>query len=361
MALEETVADIQGKIRIGGMPNEYAVYQGAVIPILAALEWPTTDTLIVYPQFSVEGRKVDYALCKPITQTPVVFLEVKKVGGLSPKGERQLFDYAYTTGVSLLVFTDGQEWDFYLPTGQGSYEQRRFCGLDLLKCDIAECCTRLRRYLAYNEVLNGVALHNALTDYRKVLEERQIEQSLPQAWNQLLDTVDDSVIESLVKRVTRICGYEPRRQICADFLSKVPRMGVLSQPATPPKPEVRPNPPPAKPQSGVGFILRGEWHSFPSAIRVMVGVLEKLTELDPTFPDKFAAKDTRKSRRYIARSKYGLYSERADLCEKFSTPLSNFGWFVGTNYNKGDVVKVVTLACEVAGLQFGQDLILQLD
>ena len=368
MVLEETVADIQGKIRVGGLPNEYAVTTGAVLPMLGALDWPAANPLIVYPQYQVEGRKVDFALRKPVVQTPVVFLEVKKVGGLSPKGEKQLFDYAYETGVSLLVFTDGQEWDFYLAHGQGPYEERRFYNLDLLKGDITECCARLRRYLAYNEVLNGDALHNALTDYGEVLQQRQIERSLPQAWNRLLDQTDASVVEALTKKVTEICGYSPNQRTCADFLSTVPRAvsGQKLPQQTPPTPQpskpsepVKPAPSqPNPPNTGMGFILRDEWHPCPSAIQVMVGVLEKLTELDPTFPGKFAAKDTRKSRRYIARSKDGLY-QQDHLREKFSVE-SNFRWFIGTNYNKSSIVNAIKLACETAELKFGQDLIIQL-
>ena len=367
MALEETVADIQQRIRVGGLPNESAVSTGAVIPMLAALEWPATNPLVVYPQFPVEGRFVDFALRNPnptggnsLAGNSLVFLEVKRVGGLSPKGEEQLFDYAYKTGVPLLVFTDGQEWDFYLTAGLGPYEERKIYNLDLLRCDIAECCARLRRYLARDDVLKGIAAQNAWADYQGVLRQREVEAALPQAWNQLLDTVDDSVIESLVKRVSGICGYEPGRQTCADFLTRVPRMGVLTQPIpAPPKPVARPDTTPAKPGSGVGFTLRGERYGCANAIRVMVGILEKLTELDPTFPDKFAAKDTRKSRSYIAKSKDGLY-QSAHLCERFSVQ-SNFGWFIGTNYNKLEVVKIAKLACETAGLEFGRDIILHID
>lgn len=370
MALEETVADIQGKIRIGGLPNEYAVTTGAVLPMLGALDWPETNPLIVYPQYQVEGRFVDFALRNPIGGSALVFLEVKKVGGLSPKGEEQLFDYAYKRGVPLLVFTDGQEWDFYLPTGQGaSYEERKIYSLDLLKCDIAECCARLRRYLSHSDVLQGIASQNAWADYQEVLRQRQIEQTLPRQRQRLLDETDASVVEALAKKVAEICGYPPHPQTCVDFLSTVPRtvseqkLPQRIQPTPQPSKQVEPVKPdsvqPNQPYTGIGFRLHGEWHPCPSAIRVMVGVLEKLTELDPAFPDKFAAKDTRKKRRYIAKSKYDLYYQRADLCDNLSVQ-SNFGWFVGTSYGKRDVVKVVSLACEVAGLQFDSDLVLQL-
>ena len=369
MVLEETVADIQGKIRGGGLPNEYAVTTGAVLPMLGALDWPATNPLIVYPQYQVEGRFVDFALRNPIGKNALVFLEVKKVGGLSPKGEEQLFDYAYKGGVPLLVFTDGQEWDFYLPTGQGpSYEERQIYSLDLLKVDISECCTRLRRYLSYGDVLQGIAAQNAWVDYQEVLRQRQIEQTLPLAWQRLLDETDASVVDALAKKVTEICGYSPNQRTCIAFLSTVPRVvsgQKLPQQTQPPLQPRKPSEPvkpapsqPNPPNTGVGFILRDEWHPCPSAIQVMVGVLEKLSELDPTFPDKFAAKDTRKSRSFIARSKDGLY-QTAHLREKFSVE-SNFGWFIGTNYDKPSIVNAIKLACETAELKFGQDLIIQL-
>ena len=93
MQLNEHIADIQAGIRTGRFINEASVSQGIVLRILQALDWPTYDTQVVWPEYSVSGRRVDYALCHPKNK-PIVFVEVKQVGQ-SEGAERQLFEYAF--------------------------------------------------------------------------------------------------------------------------------------------------------------------------------------------------------------------------------------------------------------------------
>ena len=112
MPLEETITRVQDNLRKGAFTNEAAVSTSAVLPVLRALDWPDYDPSIVFPEYTVEGRRVDFDLCRSNGQ-PVVFLEVKRVG-VADRGERQLFEYAFHRGVPLAVLTDGQEWNFYL-------------------------------------------------------------------------------------------------------------------------------------------------------------------------------------------------------------------------------------------------------
>ncbi len=101
MSFEQTISQVQENIRKGLFPNEAAVSTGVVLRILDALEWPVFDTAVVVPEYAVEGRRVDYALCGSRGE-PVVFLEVKRVG-VADSGERQLFEYAFHRGVPLAV------------------------------------------------------------------------------------------------------------------------------------------------------------------------------------------------------------------------------------------------------------------
>lgn len=55
------IEDIRKAIRVGRFTNEAAVSQGIVLRILHALSWPTYDPQIVSPEYSVEGRRVDFA------------------------------------------------------------------------------------------------------------------------------------------------------------------------------------------------------------------------------------------------------------------------------------------------------------
>ena len=371
MSFEQTISQVQENIRKGLFPNEAAVSTGVVLRVLDALEWPVFDTAVVVPEYAVEGRRVDYALCGSRGE-PVIFLEVKRVG-VADSGERQLFEYAFHKGVPLAVLTDGQEWNFYLRGEQGDYRERRVYKLDLLERDTSECSTRLNRYLSYSDVVSGAAFDNARSDYRDVSRQREIERILPQAWANLLNEADEALVASLAEKVEDLCGYKPDSETCAAFLSSISRnanpdiadnrqspthvrsvrrRSVSSEQVTTPSV-------PSGTISQTGFSLWGQEYRRNTAITVMISILEKLAESVPMFPERFAARKHGRIRRYIAQSKYELYPDRADLCEQNSYE-STFGWYIGTNYSKSSIEKIIRLACEVAGLDFGNDLVVNL-
>ena len=131
MSLAEEISRIRKTLETGRFRNEASVSFGAVIPILEALKWPVRNTDIVAPEYSLEARRVDFALCYP-EMKPIVFIEVKQVGQ-TEGADRQLFEYAFHAGVPMAVLTDGQEWHFYLPGERGAYQERRVYKLDLLE------------------------------------------------------------------------------------------------------------------------------------------------------------------------------------------------------------------------------------
>ena len=130
-ALVNIVREIQSRLKTGRFTNEASISQGAVLPILHALEWPIFDAQVVCPEYTLENRRVDYALCHQVRR-PEVFIEVKQVGQ-SEGADRQLFEYAFHAGVPLAILTTGQEWHFYLPAELGTYQERRVYRLDLLE------------------------------------------------------------------------------------------------------------------------------------------------------------------------------------------------------------------------------------
>ncbi len=290
MGLEETILQIQDKLRRGLFPDEAAVCQGAVLRILQELGWPVFDTTVVHPQYPVETRKIDYALCRA-NGKPVVFIEVKRVG-VAASGERQLFEYAFHSGVPLAVLTDGQEWNFYLPAGEGDYQDRRVYKLDLLERDLSECSYRLNRYLSHLDVSSGMASENAQSDYRDVNREREIERILPQAWNTLLNEADDLLVELLSDKVSDLCGYKPDQDACVSFLlSKAASIGttIRKSPApvhSSPHEDVANKPTgmfhqPRKPRQAdrVGFVVRGQSFECRNPTDVMISIFEKLRKL----------------------------------------------------------------------------------
>ena len=121
MTLENHIPDIQEKLKKNEYPNEQSISQGIVLRILSVLGWPIYDTQIVIPEFNIQGRRVDFALCHP-NNKPIIFIEVKQPGNMLG-ADKQLFEYAFHTGVPLAIVTDGKEWHFYLPAEIGDYDE----------------------------------------------------------------------------------------------------------------------------------------------------------------------------------------------------------------------------------------------
>lgn len=107
--------------------------------------------------------------------------------------------------------------------------------------------------------------------------------------------------------------------------------------------------------SKLEFLLLGEKHVVSTRIEVLVSVLQTLASRDRHFLDKFRNESGR-SRRYVANSPEDLYPGRPHLSH-FSKELAP-GWWVGTNYNARDIESILKKACRVAGLRWGEDLIL---
>lgn len=216
MTLDKHIEEIRAKIKSVQFPNEASVSQGIVLRLLHALSWPPYDTQIICPEYSLGGRRVDFALCHPPGK-PIAFIEVKQ-HGQSEGAERQLFEYAFHEGVPLAILTDGQEWNFYLPGAQGDYGERRVYKLDIVERVTEECVSRLTRYLGYAAIVSGAAIAAAQEDYRNVAKDRQIIATLPKAWAKLVEEEDDILLELIADQVESLCGYKPAPDIVTSFL-----------------------------------------------------------------------------------------------------------------------------------------------
>ena len=363
MSLEQDIQEIRGAINKGCFGNEAAVSQGVVLRLLSALGWPTFDTQTVIPQYSVDGRRVDYALCHPPSK-PIAFVEVKNIGQ-GDGAERQLFEYAFHRGIQFVILTDGREWDFFLPAEQGDYAERRVYKLNIVERDLDECVSRLNRYLKYDSIISGAAIEAAREDYRDVSREREIDDALPKAWTQLVEDEDELLLELVADRVQNLCGYKPDLDSVASFLKKhmaSPPSGFPPsiQPTQPPipKPISVSSPNESRPRE-VGFKFDGKHYQARNAQDVLVQVFETLTKHDPSFPNRFADLPRHgRKRRYLARNRNDLYPKRPDL-QEFSKQLKS-GWWVSTNYSRAQIRAIIKRACDTAQVRYGDDLCVEL-
>lgn len=370
MTLTKHIEDVRAGIMAGRYGNEAAVSQGIVLRLLQALGWPTYDTQVVCPEFSLRGKRVDYALCHP-TNKFVAFIEVKQLGQ-SDGAERQLFEYAFHIGVPLAILTDGQEWNFFLPAEQGDYTERRVYRLDMVERDVAESVARLERYLSYAQVSSGAAIAAAREDYKNVSRSRQMLATLPEAWSKLVAEEDELLVELLADKVESMCGFKPDVDTVARFLRdnvglRSSQQAVAESTRTPPPVSTTSAPvsntrqvslaSPLARQTGVGYIFDNQFTPCRNGREVLVAVFETLAKRDSTFLERFAARPKHgRTRRYLARSPEELYPGRPDLAHEHSFKLQS-GWHIGTNVSHAQIERIIEMACEVSGVRFGKELV----
>lgn len=357
MELVTDIEEIQKGLRTGSFPNEASVSTGIVLRLLQALGWSVFEAQVVWPEYKAGNGRVDFALCHPPGK-PVVYIEVKDVGE-TKDADRQLFEYAFHDGVPFTILTDGQEWHFYLPAEQGSYQDRRVYKLDLLGREALEISERLRRYLTFDRIRSGEALEAARADYKSGARIREIERVLPVAWQKLIEEHDGLLLDLIAEKVEELCGYKPDPDRVASFLTRHRAPEGL--------PPVRPGPlskkvPPihapgvTTPAKGASFTLLGRTINVRNARGVLIGVLEELSQRDPQFLMRFASRPRHgRKRRFVAQRKEDLYPDRPDLAHEASHQLKS-GWWVGTNCSKAQIKQIVKMAGEVADLQWEHDL-----
>jgi hypothetical protein len=366
MTINEQIEKTKEAIRQGRFTSEAGVSQGILLPFLHALGWPVFDTSIVVPEYSLEGRRVDYGLCHPADR-PAVFIEVKKIG-VSEGADRQLFEYAFHVGVPMAILTNGQEWSFYLPGEQGRYYERRVYKLDLLERSSTEASERLNRYLSYERICSGEALKAARSDYQNVARNREIEATLPKAWRALLEEQDSLLLDLLAEKVEDLCGYKPDLDICGNFLGS-----ILAQKPLPDLPHPEQNnqqtgsplrgkrevptfrPTRTRVVDNFVYSFKGQKYQAGSAREVVTKVFQLFANEDRGFLERFAARKHGKKRRYLAQNRNELYPGRPDLSAEHAIEIAD-GWWMGTNYSRRDLQKMINLACEVAGSPLGSQV-----
>jgi hypothetical protein len=207
MSLQESIKLIIENLRTGKYPNENAISQGVVLRILSELGWDTYNPEQVWSEYSLGGRRVDFALCFP-PKKPAVFVEVKQPRQ-AEGADRQLFEYAFIEGVPMAILCDGRTWAFYLPAEQGNRDERRVYKLDLFERTPTESAEKLTRYLAYKRTISGEAINDARADYRDRNRRIRAQKAIPEAWQDLIESEEPTLIDRLASEVETKCGERP--------------------------------------------------------------------------------------------------------------------------------------------------------
>ena len=217
MELKDHIEDIRTQLKGEVFNDEEAVRTHIVLRLLEPLKWPRYKPQIIQREYPVKKLRVDFALCHPESK-PIIFIEAKKVGNINENGEEQLFQYAFNQGVPIVLLTDGREWRFYYPRGDGDISDRLVYKVDLLETGIETCAICLDRYLNYEEIGNGNAVRAIKDDY--ALGQVQ------KAWDALLVEANPSWIDVIANKTESLCRYRPTTEQVLTFLMKMKREGV---------------------------------------------------------------------------------------------------------------------------------------
>lgn len=124
----------------------------------------------VYPEFSVENRRVDYAL--RIKNKSVVFLEAKRPTEDLDSGnhQEQLLDYSFRQGIELAFLTNGITWFLYLPNAGGDWKARKFYTIDLKEQESISVASKFIELLSKKNVESGKAIQTAKAIHKDKLK-----------------------------------------------------------------------------------------------------------------------------------------------------------------------------------------------
>jgi predicted type IV restriction endonuclease len=357
----ELLGRIRNRLTQGGFPNEASVSHGILVPVLQALGWDPAEPDQVMPEYSSGRGRVDFALCSAPAR-PSVFIEVKGVGR-SLEGDRQLFEYAFHEGVPLCILTDGREWSFYLPSGQGTYEDRRVYRLQLDDRSPADSETIFHRYLNKDRVRSGAAFEAALQDYRDAAAKREAARTIPKAWAQLTEGPEDLLVELLSDQAEALGGFRPEARDVAAFLRRLAPAGTATAdaaqlPATATTPQATVNRAAIRgdaPRLGraVEYVVLGEARRAKNANDALVDVLSSLSRRDPERISQLATAVQGTARNHVARTVNEIYPARPDLARaaEFAP-----GWLIGLNIANREKIGIIRKACDVFGVRFGSDV-----
>lgn len=198
--------------------DEATAKQGLILRLLHLLGWNTFDTDEVRPEYSVEGKRVDYSLA--INNRNEAFIEVKRPSQELESHEKQLLDYSFRQGVDIAVLTNGLIYWFYLPTAKGSWTKRKFYTIDILAQDPHEVASKFTDILAKENVSSGSSIKECRRIYESRLKKSIVLETLPEAWNKIMTEPDSLLVDLLSETTERLCGYKPEDAPVKIFLTQ---------------------------------------------------------------------------------------------------------------------------------------------
>jgi hypothetical protein len=197
--------------------DEASTKQAVVLRLLSFFGWDIFNVEEVYPDFSTNSSNVSYAL--RIRNSSKVFIDVKRVHKKLDSYQRDLVDLASRDGVNLAILTNGITWWFYLVSAPGSWKQKWFHSVDLVKQKPEIFVPNLIDLLSKDKIAKGQSLRAAKTLFQKKRQKLAVD-FLPEAWNQILSQPNKIFVELLSEQTEKLCRYKLDAKIVEQFLIK---------------------------------------------------------------------------------------------------------------------------------------------
>jgi predicted type IV restriction endonuclease len=316
--------------------DEAATKQAVVVRLLSLLGWDIFNIDEVTPEYSVGGRRVDYSL--RISNANKVFIEVKKIGEELENHQQQLLNYSFNEGVKLSILTNGATWWFYLPLQEGSWEQRKFYTIDILQQESKDIVSKFVDFLSKDNISTGKANQNAEAIYKGQQKLNILKETLPKAWNKIIEEVEDLLVDLISDTTEELCGFKANSELIEQFILRHKDRFII--PTTPPtRIPLRPQVPSSTPMGVQGsysgksissFHFRGSQYP----VRFWIDLLIKLCEiLKTTHGDEFNKVLSLRGRKrpYFSRNKDELVEPRK---------IGNTDIFAETNLSANSIVKI---------------------
>ncbi len=404
------LASVLKRIRVGirrnAYPSEAAVQNQIVPPVLQALGWDVFDPEKVVPEYQLRlktgaaPRRIDLALCvsdrnpRCIVELKSTRVDLREIGHSA--GDRQLFEYAFHAGAPLALLTNGVNWRFYSTQSAGTYAERLVKDLDLESDPLEQIASNLERYLSWKNTASGRAADLAREDLNARLDRRKARATIPRAWARLVEGKVDARLSALLTEATvSLTGSAPAESDIARFLSSLtseedrPRRRTASrrrpkrqpdarrggpeeirEPAWTPGTETRTQRPESsdhgtksgagpsserpgrsgRPAQAVRYWLLGKEYVGGNAKDAYIAVFGALAERDPEFLTRVEPRLRGRTRRGLSQAKHELSGVSSVL--KVSARLPG-GWWLDTNLSNAQKTRRLKIACEIAGIPFG--------
>ncbi|MEE8187158.1 MAG: hypothetical protein V3T99_05815 [Nitrososphaerales archaeon] len=196
--------------------SEDMIKQSVVLRLISILGWDIYDVNEVYPEYPIEGTKLDYSLI--VGNVNKYFIEVKRAKEDLSQHEQQLVGYFSKHGVRLATLTNGLTWWFYLPLTEGTWKNKKFYTIDLTEQDVGDVAERFVQLLSKQNIESSHSAKVAEELLKSRRTKEVIVKTLPEAWNRVISEPDELVVDIVIETVEKLCGHKPSQNTVLRFL-----------------------------------------------------------------------------------------------------------------------------------------------